>query len=542
MRLCFVFFVLCFAPTLVDAMVQTDTLPPVVRSVLIVRKDVFEKQSSDWFFAAPLLNAIHTITREFVIEDELLVEEGDDLDTVRLLETERNLRRIGLFSSVRARVIPISADTVDVLITTQDRISLRPAILFGIGGGVSNYGAKLEETNLFGVAMQGMAYGLFRTENDIGWEGMVELSQRRILRSELFVTAALRANRIRTDQVLLLDKPYRTLQTPWAFGLALRNSYGQDFAYATSALQPTLLPFHDRNITGWISQASGENDRLFTSASFRLSNVQRTLASSRQAFDNTGHLLIAFSSIAQRFGRSVFLNGYETEDIQQGAWGSAVIGRVFSLGNGGETMWYLGGMAEQSTFPSESTYLLGRIGAGSGFVGNNARYTHLDVSGLAHWRIDSTFVLTSRARAQTSWNWFAFRQLVLDFESGLRGYSANGLAGDNRFFTNTELRWFPGWQLWVLGVSGVVFHDFGTVWNQGRSLGLLQFHNAVGAGIRFHNLKASGPDAIFRFDIAYNVDAKAFSGLMFSVNQYFSAFGSHNYRVPDVLGSVIDLQ
>jgi len=151
-------------------------------------------------------------------------------------------------------------------------------------------------------------------------------------------------------------------------------------------------------------------------------------------------------------------------------------------------------------------------------------------------------VLASRIRTQTAWNWNAYRQLVLDFESGLRGYDANQLAGDNRLIGNIEWRWFPKWRFWILGFSAVAFYDVGSVWNQGESFTDTRYHSAVGMGFRIHNLKASGRDAIFRFDFAMNLDENRFSGLIFSTNQLFSAFGSHQYQQPDVLGRNIDLR
>ncbi|MBC8125307.1 MAG: hypothetical protein H7X70_06200, partial [Candidatus Kapabacteria bacterium] len=303
---------------------ETDSLPLIIRSITIDRRDIFDADSSDWFFAASIFNALHTTTKQHVLEDEFLFEEGDDIDTTLLLETERILRRIGIFANVSVRYTQVNGDSADVYITTQDRLSLRPAILFGTGGGITNLGAKLEDVNLFGTATQAMIYGLHRTENDIGWEGMAQITQRRLFRTEVNLKATLKANRFRTDQTLEFVKPYRTMAIPWAFGIGASNGFGSDFFYDGITAIPTILPFHDREVVGWISQASGERDRLFTSASVRLSDVDRAVPASRQAFDNTGHFLVAFSSISQSFRRSQFLNGYETEDVQEGAWGSAI--------------------------------------------------------------------------------------------------------------------------------------------------------------------------------------------------------------------------
>lgn len=525
-------------PTLVSA--SED--PRIIRRVYIDRRDIFDPSTNEWFFAGSFVNALHTTTQFDVIEDELLFAAGDDLDTTVLQETERNLRRIGVFATVSITTRDVGADSVDVIVFTQDRLSLRPAALLGTGGGITNIGAKLEEINLFGNGTQAMIYGLYRTENAIGWEGMAQLTQRRLFGSDVNLIAALRANAVRTDQMLQVTQPFRTMSTPWAFSLGVWNAFGSDFDYRSDPAQRTLLPFHDREIVGWLSQASGERDRLFTSVSVRLSDVQRVVPSSRQAFDNTGHVLVSFSSITQKYHRSRFLDGYETEDVPEGAWGSAIIGRVFSLGNGGQTFWYLGGQAEQSRYVSSSLYLHGRIQAGTGFGDRRARYTYLEINGLGHLKFSEHFVATARIRSQTSWNWTAFRQLVLDFETGLRGYVANGISGENRIFTNSELRWFPGWKTWILGWSAVAFYDNGTVWAQGDPLSSTRFHHAVGLGLRIHNLKAAGDDAVFRFDLAYNMDTGKIAGLIFNIRQAFSAFSSHQYRAPDVLGRDIDLQ
>jgi len=525
-------------PTLVSA--SED--PRIIRRVYIDRRDIFDPSTNEWFFAGSFVNALHTTTQFDVIEDELLFAAGDDLDTTVLQETERNLRRIGVFATVSITTRDVGADSADVIVFTQDRLSLRPAALLGTGGGITNIGAKLEEINLFGNGTQAMIYGLYRTENAIGWEGMAQLTQRRLFGSDVNLIAALRANAVRTDQMLQVTQPFRTMSTPWAFSLGVWNAFGSDFDYRSDPAQRTLLPFHDREIVGWLSQASGERDRLFTSVSVRLSDVQRVVPSSRQAFDNTGHVLVSFSSITQKYHRSRFLDGYETEDVPEGAWGSAIIGRVFSLGNGGQTFWYLGGQAEQSRYVSSSLYLHGRIQAGTGFGDRRARYTYLEINGLGHLKLSEHFVATARIRSQTSWNWTAFRQLVLDFETGLRGYVANGISGENRIFTNSELRWFPGWKTWILGWSAVAFYDNGTVWAQGDPLSSTRFHHAVGLGLRIHNLKAAGDDAVFRFDLAYNMDTGKIAGLIFNIRQAFSAFSSHQYRAPDVLGRDIDLQ
>jgi len=121
-----------------------------IRDVIINQKDVFDNKDKDWFWGASFLNKFHTLTNSFIIEDELLFRSEDGLDLDLIEETERNLRRADIFTWVKIELDSVDSDTYDILVTTQDKWSLQPAILYGTGGGISTYGAKIQEKNLFG--------------------------------------------------------------------------------------------------------------------------------------------------------------------------------------------------------------------------------------------------------------------------------------------------------------------------------------------------------------------------------------------------------
>ena len=518
---------------------------PVIGAIWLDQREVFDSTTSDeWFFAAPLLNALHTNTRDWVITDELLVSTGERLDTVLLYESERNLRRTGLFSQVTIRVDTIAPDTVEVTIHTQDFWSTYSALLFGVGGGASTLGAAVHEFNLAGTGSRLGVEGMYRTENAIGWQGAVGLSWRRLLRSELMLTASLMANRIRTEQRLAFVHPFRTLQTPVAWSIGVINHFGADFLYGTQSNRVELLPFHLRRASGWISLASTdeETDRLIATLSVSTENVRRIAPQYRQAGDNSARVFLSLGSLRQRFRRVSVLDGYIVEDLATGAWGSATIGYVFPATADGERFFYVGGEAEQSGYLADDRlYLFGRVSAGSGFEQGEARYTAIESMGLGHWRAAPGVVLAGRFLQQTVWNWTAFRQLVLDNDIGLRSYAVNQLVGDNRFLYNLELRLFPSWRVWIFGLSGAAFLDGGTVWMQGEQFGRVRFHHAIGIGIRVHNFKWQQDGGILRLDLAYNLDTRRI-GIVFSSNQLFSAVRSHQFQLPTFYGSTIDTE
>jgi outer membrane protein assembly factor BamA len=509
--------------------------------IYIERRDVFERTDKDWFFAAPVMNAIHVKTRNYVIEDELLFSEGELITEDLILETERNLRGTGLFTWVRIELDSVYDDTYDVYVVAKDRWSTYPALLYGTGGGESNYGGRLEEFNLAGTGTYVSGEALYRTENDIGWQGGINISQRRLFRSELGLLASLTAHKYRTQQFLSIHKPYRTLRTKNAYGIYGQNTFGNDFLYSNTDTA-SLIPFHEKRVNFHYSHAWFHWDRIFFSVMAEWEDVERGDSIYRQAYDNSGFFLVQFSSVSQDYKVIRKVNAYYDEDMPIGGYGSATMGRIFPIGSkDGEQFYYVGAEGEQSYYNGRS-YLYARVSAGSAFKGSIGKYTYQDFTGLGFVRISDDFLLAARMVQQTAWNWDAFRQLVLDNDAGLRGFEANTLTGDNRIIGNLELRAFPDVNLWIFDLSAAAFYDIGSVWNQDTEIFNTNFYNSAGLGIRFHFTKSASPSHTFRIDAAYNITDGKFGGIVFTTRQMFSAFGVHDFKLPRLFGTTIDYE
>src|SRR5690606_17237772 len=96
-------------------------------------------------------NAFHWLTDEDVVRRELLFEEGGPYREVRVLETMRNLRSIGVYAL--ARIVPVHAEDgqVGVLVYVRDLWSLRAETDFQVTAGtVDRLLLQLTERNLFG--------------------------------------------------------------------------------------------------------------------------------------------------------------------------------------------------------------------------------------------------------------------------------------------------------------------------------------------------------------------------------------------------------
>jgi outer membrane protein assembly factor BamA len=514
---------------------------PRFGNIYIENGNVFDSTESNALYVKDVMNALHTITKPYVIQDELLFRKDDELTEQTILETERNLRQTGLFTEVRIELDSTGFDYYDVYVVTKDRWSLTPSLLYGTGGGISEYGGRISEKNLLGTGNKLEFEGLYRNENDIKWQGFAALEMPRVFRSDFSLLASLRANRFRTDQNINFIDPYRNTQDLLSYGMLLQNSFGSDFLYLNNLDTAILLPFQERIGQAYFSRAINKDNRLFFTGLVEYNQTDRGIPQSRRAFDNSGKILIQFSSLSQKFIPVERVNLFRTEDLVVGGYGRVVLGKIFPIESSGDNLLYLGGQGEQSYYDGKN-YLFGQLTAGSAFKGAVASYTYQEFLGLGFHRLDENITLAASFRQQTAWRWGALRQLILDNDFGLRGYDANRFAGDNRLLANAEIRYFTGLDLWLFDFEIAGFYDIGTVWDQSIKITESQFYNSVGLGLRFHSRKTSGEHSIFRVDFAYNMFDGKFGGVIFTTNQLFSPIKDHLYKLPQLFGIEFDAQ
>lgn len=511
-----------------------------IRDIIIEQNPVFSKEEEQELFVFPLFNALHATTKEYIVDDEILFSEGELVDEALLAETERNLMATGFFKKVAVSVDTVSDVDVDVYVVTWERWSTMPYLKLQTGGGAVSIGAGITDDNALGFGTKVTANAVKKTENDIGWEGDIALVQPRVFRSELTVAGLLRGNKVRTQQEVVVLKPFRTVETTDAWYAGASNAFGSDFFYAGDSVR--LLPFHEQRAHLWYARAFPRKDRYFITASLQLQDVHRINPTVRQAMDNSGRFLVGFSSLAQQFRKEAFLNAFSAEDVAEGAWGTVVLGKVFAMQSGGEQLYYAGGQVEQSVFARNDLYLSGQVSAGSGFAGSEARYTYQEFLGRGFYRVSSRSLLAARIRQQTAWNWTAFRQLVLDNDAGLRGYGVNELTGDNRIVANVEYRVFPDVSLWGFQASALAFYDIGTVWQQSEKVQNARVYHSVGVGMRIHNEQMFGPHLLWRIDVPYNFKTQGVGQIVVAVQQLFSVFQPLQFRAPKIFGEEVDVQ
>ena len=118
----------------------------------VERRSVFDPDELG-FWPLRIVNKLHITTRPYVVRRELLFAKGERYDSARVEETERNLRRLGVF-----RLADIDSFTTDsglvMRVVTRDGWSTRPDFRFRSTGGAVAYTVAMIEDNLLGTATQ----------------------------------------------------------------------------------------------------------------------------------------------------------------------------------------------------------------------------------------------------------------------------------------------------------------------------------------------------------------------------------------------------
>ncbi|PYO95236.1 MAG: hypothetical protein DMD62_02685 [Gemmatimonadetes bacterium] len=143
-----------------SANVDAPAKPPIIDTVIIDNHNIFEGNdaSPDWL--ANLANGLHIRTRQWVIRRRLLLNRGDRFDLARMEESERALRNLGVFRSVRLDTLRQADDRLALRAVTADGWSTQPQVSFTSAGGDNTWALGLTERNFFGTATEvSLAYG-----------------------------------------------------------------------------------------------------------------------------------------------------------------------------------------------------------------------------------------------------------------------------------------------------------------------------------------------------------------------------------------------
>jgi hypothetical protein len=197
---------------------QQEASPATVAHVEIRRQSVFDADEVS-FFLLRAVNALHITTREYVVRRELLLCAGAPWDSARAAESARNLRRLGVFRSVRVDSVRTDSGLV-ARVETRDGWSTRPDFRFRSTGGELDYTLALIEDNLLGTASQ--ASVVYRSNPD-RTTTVFGFRQPRLVAGKVGLNARW-DNRSDGERIaVLVNQPFFRLESRSAWGLTAES-------------------------------------------------------------------------------------------------------------------------------------------------------------------------------------------------------------------------------------------------------------------------------------------------------------------------------
>src|SRR5881392_3469376 len=134
--------------------------PQTIDSIIIENRNIFDREDAAPDWVARLANKLHMRTRQSVIRRRLLLNRGDRFDLARMEESERALRNLGVFRSVRLDTLRQADDRLALRAVTADGWNTQPQVSFTSAGGDNTWALGLTERNFFGTATEvSLAYG-----------------------------------------------------------------------------------------------------------------------------------------------------------------------------------------------------------------------------------------------------------------------------------------------------------------------------------------------------------------------------------------------
>jgi hypothetical protein len=520
----------------VAANLHSEVLPDadgkIIESVEVFPLEVLEERDPLPQFAKDILNSLHSTSRPYVIEREVLLAVGEPYDESLAQETARNLRRLRQLSLVIVAPFRGSRpDRVRLVVITKDVWSLRMGFDIGAGpGGLERLLLEPTESNVAGSHQTVLGRFSYRPESyALGASYLIPRLQGRRLAFVADANAII--NKRRGDfegsfGTVSISRPQYSTHVEWSWGAAvtwrdevLRRYVDARLATFNALVTPERdrLPYEYRGQRYTNTYAATRSFGRTTKNDFSFGaevnhRAYRTTASA-EGFDPRvveEFVRTQMPVSDSRAGPFVQWRGYNTEFIRVLDFETLGLQEDYRIGH---DLW-LRAYPVTKAFGSSRNFF-GTYGA--------AQYTVALGDGLVRASVESTTeaekdrladaavegglrIVTPRlglgrivfdAAALNRYRNYLNRQSFLGGESRLRGYPSNFFSGKDFVAMNLEFRTRPV-EIFACQLGGAMFYDVGAAFDGFDNLHPQQ---SVGGGLRV--LFPQIDRVVFRGDIGF---------------------------------------
>lgn len=500
------------AVLLVPALLDAQGL--VIGEVTINNGNIFDLENPDEDKRLyRLANKLHTTTRPYVIRQQLLFKSGDDYVSQELEESERILRSNRYIEEAVIRPVRVADGVVDIDVKTTDNWTLNPKISFGHGGGESQGGVGLSETNLFGTGIQiSVDYKYNVDRNSTAFR----FADRHLGDSWYGIEAAYANNSDGHTQLLSFDKPFYSLDVTRAGGVFFFDDdriepvydRGELFAeYRHRSRTHQVFAGWSKGLTeGWTHRYTAGltfDEHRFSPADASTVPIS-TLPEDRKLL----YPFVGLEFMQDKFEKTENVDEVgRTEDRFLGTRFSARLGYAGTGFGSDRDAWLLGAHVSKGFGSSDATSLLLASDLTSRWESGTAQNLSVAAGGKYYKRQSKHRLFYASLNGFYGHNLDADNQIYLGGDNGLRGYPFRYQTGDKSALFTVEQRFFTDWYPFRLfRVGAAVFFDAGRTWGRSptssSNLGLLK---DIGFGLRIGNTR-SGLFKMTHIDLAFPLD------------------------------------
>jgi len=188
----------------------------IIGRVILEKSDVFDLSNPDEDKALyRLANRLHIVTKDRIIEQQLLFPSGSEFSQRLLDESARILRRNSYLYDARIKPLRVENGVFDISVTTRDVWSLGPDISYSRSGGENRSRLGLEESNLLG---RGQALRVMHDKNVDRSSDSIEFLDRNFGDSWVSTFLGIANNSDGDSTQLSIVRPFYSLDARWSAG------------------------------------------------------------------------------------------------------------------------------------------------------------------------------------------------------------------------------------------------------------------------------------------------------------------------------------
>ena len=449
-------------------------------------------------------NRLHLSTADRILRQNLLIKEGNPVNTILLADAERVLRRLPYLQDARIYLRQDKKDKniVDAVVVTKD--------LWSIGGqvslnGLEEYTVGVSDNNILGQGQRFGADVFLAVDKPVKWgyglHHTIENVKGSFIRSQVDVVKKYQNELLN----LQLTRTFFTPDIKYAGSLQLARIFEGIGVYrvrSDSAETPVLNTYQIGDV--WVGRSTRlqSEDEEAQKAALRTNLVTsaRLLtkmfldrpfvsADSNQFFENYTLGLASIGISRRSYYKSGLIFGFgRTEDIP--------VGKLISLTAGykrGEfsNALYTGFSARRAWLIRRKGYLQSEFNIGSFWQHG------LSQQGVVQWRLSTFSPLVHwkdykgrfffQANYVKGFNRLSTESISIGDRSGIRGLSGNFLRGTEKLVFNVDNYIFTNAYLYGFRFVINPFVDVGWIATDRNLLSRDNFYTGIGAGIKLRN-------------------------------------------------------